>query len=82
MFGVQVQVDITELRSKWGQPRVERVTNNTFKLWQVRENLKKSKTLYVEEERLLGEFKKVSGRMSEVNLLPPGQGCPHLCLHG
>merc|ERR1712038_1448357 len=55
----QVQVDITELRSKWVQPRVERVTNNTFKLWQVRENLKLSKVLYVEEERLLGEFKKV-----------------------
>merc|ERR1712226_858056 len=55
----QVQVDITELRSKWVQPRVERVTNNTFKLWQVRENLKPSKVLYVEEERLLGEFKKV-----------------------
>merc|ERR1712013_928433 len=31
----------------------------TFKLWQVRENLKLSKVLYVEEERLLGEFKKV-----------------------
>ena len=42
-FGAQVQVDITELRSKWVQPRVERVTNNTFKLWQVRENLKLSK---------------------------------------
>merc|ERR1712156_1387886 len=55
----QGQVDITELRSKWVQPRVERVTNNTFKLWQVRENLKLSKVLYVEEERLLGEFKKV-----------------------
>merc|ERR1712241_655315 len=55
----QVQVDITELRRKWVQPRVERVTNNTLKLWQVRENLKLSKVLYVEEERLLGEFKKV-----------------------
>jgi len=55
----QVKVDIDELRKKWGQPRVERVTNNTFKLWQVRERLKQSKGLYVEEERLLGEFKKV-----------------------
>jgi len=55
----QVKVDIDELRKKWGQPRVERVTNNTFKLWQVRERLKQSKVLYVEEERLLGEFKKV-----------------------
>jgi len=55
----QVHVDITELRNKWVQPRVDRVSNNTFKLWQVRENLKKSKVLYVEEERLLDEFKKV-----------------------
>merc|ERR1712147_306705 len=53
----------TELRSKWVQPRVERVTNNTFKLWQVRENLKLSKVLYVEEERLLGEFKKVKNAL-------------------
>ena len=43
----QVQVDITELRSKWVQPRVERVTNNTFKLWQVRENLKLSKVALI-----------------------------------
>jgi hypothetical protein len=41
------------------RPRVDRVTSNTFKLWQVRENLKQSKKLYCEEERLLGEFKKV-----------------------
>merc|ERR1719431_2241682 len=55
----QVQEDITELREKWVQPRVDRVTNNTFKLYQVRENLKQSKMLYVEEEQLLGEFSKV-----------------------
>merc|ERR1711970_305225 len=55
----QVQEDITELRNKWVQPRVDRVTNNTFKLYQVRENLKQSKMLYVEEEQLLGEFSKV-----------------------
>ena len=42
-----MQVDITELRSKWVQPRVERVTNNTFKLWQVRENLKLSKVALI-----------------------------------
>merc|ERR1711872_550631 len=46
----QVQEDITELREKWVQPRVDRVTRNTFKLYQVRENLKLSKLLYVEEE--------------------------------
>ena len=39
----QVQVDIRELRSKWVLPRVERVTTNTFKLYQVREQLKLSK---------------------------------------
>merc|ERR1711936_1221389 len=55
----QVQVDIRELRSKWILPRVERVTNNTFKLYQVREQLKLSKVLYLEEERILGEFNKV-----------------------
>jgi len=55
----QVQEDITELREQWVQPRVDRVTNNTFKLYQVRENLKQSKMLYVEEEQLLGEFSKV-----------------------
>merc|ERR1711915_216144 len=55
----QVQEDITELREKWVQPRVDRVTRNTFKLYQVRENLKLSKLLYVEEEQLLGEFTKV-----------------------
>jgi len=55
----QVQEDITELRKQWVQPRVDRVTNNTFKLYQVRENLKQSKMLYVEEDQLLEEFGKV-----------------------
>jgi len=55
----QVQVDIRELRSKWILPRVERVTTNTFKLYQVREQLKRSKVLYLEEERILEEFNKV-----------------------
>jgi len=55
----QVQEDITELRQQWVQPRVDRVTNNTFKLYQVRENLKQSKMLYVEEDQLLEEFSKV-----------------------
>lgn len=36
-------MDIKELRQKWVLPRVERVTTNTFKLYQVREQLKKSK---------------------------------------
>merc|ERR1712123_125005 len=58
----QVQEDITELREQWVQPRVDRVTNNTFKLYQVRENLKLSNMLYVEEEQLLGEF----GKMKQV----------------
>ena len=40
---MKVQEDITELREQWVQPRVDRVTNNTFKLYQVRENLKQSK---------------------------------------
>merc|ERR1712226_1804305 len=54
----QVQVDITELRSKWVQPRVERVTNNTFKLWQVRENLKLSKVLYLKKRDFLGSLRR------------------------
>merc|ERR1711872_211898 len=55
----QVQVDIAELRKKWVQLRVDRVTHHTFKLYQVREHLKHSKVLYVEEEQILSEFKKV-----------------------
>lgn len=55
----QVLEDITELRQQWVQPRVDRVTNNTFKLYQVRVNLKQSKMLYVEEDQLLEEFGKV-----------------------
>merc|ERR1712227_180935 len=55
----QVQVDISQLRQKWVQHRVDRVTNNTFKLYQVREQLKLSKLLYVEEEQILDEFTKV-----------------------
>eukprot|EP00092_Neocalanus_flemingeri_P010785 GFUD01011614.1.p1 GENE.GFUD01011614.1~~GFUD01011614.1.p1 ORF type:complete len:1750 (+),score=541.73 GFUD01011614.1:94-5343(+) len=58
-LAVQVQEDICELRNKWVQPRVDRVTNNTFKLYQVRENLKQSKLLYVEEDQVMGEFSKV-----------------------
>jgi len=55
----QVQEDICELRKKWIQPRVDRVTHNTFKLYQVRANLNLSKVLYVEEEQVMGEFGKV-----------------------
>merc|ERR1712106_770404 len=55
----QVQIDIRELRSKWILPRVERVTTNTLKLYQVREQLKLSKVLYLDEERILEEFNKV-----------------------
>ena len=36
-------MDIRELRSAWVMPRVERVTTNTFKLYQVREQLKRTK---------------------------------------
>lgn len=43
----QVQVDIRELRQKWVLPRVERVTTNTYKLYQVREQLKRSKVSYL-----------------------------------
>ena len=39
----QVQTDITELRQKWVEHRVERVTSNTFKLYQIREQLKQCK---------------------------------------
>ena len=42
--------------------------------------------LYVEEERLLGEFKKVCGQILngtlQIPLLSAGQGCPHHGLHG
>ena len=66
-----MQVDIAELRQKWVQLRVDRVTHNTYKLYQVREHLKHSKVLwflspafntflmkvlYVEEEQILTEF--------------------------
>ena len=44
---LQVQKDITELRQKWVQVRVDRVTNNTYKLYQVREQLKLSKVVIV-----------------------------------
>merc|ERR1712110_901371 len=40
------------------------VTNNTFKLYQVREQLKQSKQLYVEEEQILEEFNKVKECLS------------------
>merc|ERR1711874_524404 len=47
----QVLEDISELRKKWVQARVDRVSHNTYKLYQVRKNLKESKLMYVEEER-------------------------------
>lgn len=59
----RVQEDITALRQQWVQQRVDRVTNNTYKLYQVRENLKLSKLLYVEEEQLLGEFGNVKAAL-------------------
>lgn len=39
----QVQTDIVELRQGWVEQRVERVTGNTFKLYQIREQLKQCK---------------------------------------
>ena len=42
-FNCQVLEDISELRKKWVQARVDRVSNNTYKLYQVRKNLKQSK---------------------------------------
>ena len=39
----QVLEDISELRKKWVQARVDRVSNNTYKLYQVRKSLKQSK---------------------------------------
>ena len=39
----QVQDDIVQLRQKWVQLRVDRVSQNTFQLYQVREQLKLSK---------------------------------------
>merc|ERR1711874_33697 len=59
----QVLEDISELRKKWVQARVDRVSNNTFKLYQVRKNLKESKLMYVEEEQLLGEFARVKAAL-------------------
>ena len=35
--------DISELRKQWVQGRVDRVTNNTYKLYEVRKHLKTSK---------------------------------------
>ena len=35
--------DISELRKLWVQGRVDRVTNNTYKLYEVRKHLKTSK---------------------------------------
>merc|ERR1719195_1431044 len=64
----QVQVDISQLRQKWVQLRVDRVTNNTFKLYQVREQLKLSKQLYVEEEQILEEFTKVKQCLATSNM--------------
>ena len=66
-------------------PRVERVTTNTYKLYQVREQLKKSKVkknfpkhfihafdllqvLFLEEERILEEFKKVKLKLKEMSM--------------
>lgn len=40
---MQVQTDIVELRQGWVEERVERVTGNTFKLYQIREQLKQCK---------------------------------------
>ena len=50
----QVQDDIVKLRQKWVQLRVDRVTHNTFQLYQVREQLKLSK---VEHLRIYQVFK-------------------------
>lgn len=46
----QVLEDISELRKQWVQGRVDRVSHNTFKLYQVRKNLKTSKV--TREEKL------------------------------
>merc|ERR1712045_789415 len=59
----QVLEDISELRKKWVQARVDRVSNNTYKLYQVRKNLKESKLMYVEEEQLLEEFARVKAAL-------------------
>merc|ERR1711874_24213 len=59
----QVLEDISELRKKWVQARVDRVSNNTYKLYQVRKSLKQSKMLYVEEDQLLEEFARVKAAL-------------------
>merc|ERR1712106_527722 len=64
----QVQVDIAELRQKWVQLRVDRVTHHTFKLYQVREHLKHSKVLYVEEDQILSEFTRVKDALKTNSL--------------
>ena len=45
MIWLQVLEDISELRKQWVQGRVDRVSHNTFKLYQVRKNLKTSKVI-------------------------------------
>merc|ERR1711963_903914 len=62
-LAAQVLEDISELRKQWVQGRVDRVTHNTYKLYEVRKNLKTSKLLYVEEEHLLGEFGRVKAAL-------------------
>ena len=49
----QVLEDISELRKKWVQARVDRVSHNTYKLYQVRKNLKESKVGKLSVERHL-----------------------------
>ena len=43
--------DISELRKQWVQGRVDRVTHNTYKLYEVRKNLKTSKVDNLESKR-------------------------------
>jgi len=55
----QVKIDIKELKKLWTLKKVDRVTKNAFRLYLVREQLKTSKYLFVEEEQILSAFNEV-----------------------
>jgi len=55
----QVKTDIDDLKKCWVLPKVDRVTRNAFQLYQVREQLKESKFLFVKEEQILADFSDV-----------------------
>jgi len=64
----QVKVDINDLKRTWMLPKVERVTRNAFKLFEVREQLKHTKCLFVDEDHILSEFDAVKKALSHTSM--------------